>query len=89
MFEKYENALDQWIAGIVANGDDDAMFASGYLQGHFAVALAELEAEGDVDSERLDTKMAACLDIARGELAPADFALVANAWDELRASIAA
>ncbi len=36
MLEKYEQALEQWIGEIVAGGDDDALFASGYLQGHFA-----------------------------------------------------
>ncbi|MBT1446335.1 YfcL family protein [Shewanella sp. JM162201] len=86
MFEKYDAALDQWIEGIVASGDDDALFASGYLQGHLAVALAELEAEGAVDNDSLDAKMENCLATARGELSDDDFALVTAAWAELRSA---
>ncbi|MCH4293998.1 YfcL family protein [Shewanella sp. 3B26] len=84
MFEKYDTALDNWIEGIVASGDDDALFASGYLQGHFAVALAELETEGGIDNSLLDGKMEKCLETARGELSDADYALVEAAWAQLR-----
>ena len=45
MLEQYEQALEEWIGAIVEQGDDDQLFASGYLQGHFAVVLSQLEVE--------------------------------------------
>ncbi|MGI2261518.1 YfcL family protein [Shewanella sp. GXUN23E] len=89
MLEKYEQTLDNWIESIVASGDDDALFASGYLQGHFAVVLAEMESEGSTDLVSLDEKMTACLSQATRELEDPDYRLVASAWQELRSAIAA
>ncbi|MCL1039938.1 YfcL family protein [Shewanella corallii] len=89
MLEKYEQTLDQWIESIVTSGDDDALFASGYLQGHFAVVLAEMEGEGQTDMASLDEKMKVCLNQATRELEDPDYLLVANAWQELRSAILA
>ncbi|WP_394204083.1 YfcL family protein [Shewanella waksmanii] len=83
MLEQYEVALDEWIAGIVASGDDDALFASGYLQGHFAVVLSQLEGQQQQDFAALAAKMDECLATADTELAPADYQLVADAWSQL------
>ncbi|GIU01910.1 YfcL family protein [Shewanella algidipiscicola] len=88
MLEQYEQALDQWIATKVAQGDDDQLFASGYLQGHFAVVLSQLEAQTEQDHQALDAKMQVCLETAKTELAPADFLLVQGAWNELSEKIA-
>ncbi|MCG9746926.1 MULTISPECIES: YfcL family protein [Shewanella] len=88
MLEQYEQALDEWIATKVTGGDDDQLFASGYLQGHVAVVLSELEVEESQDYQALDTKMQACLETAKSELEPADLALVINAWNELREKMA-
>ncbi len=87
MLEQYEQTLEQWIATKVAQADDDQLFASGYLQGHFAVVLSQLEAEQDSSHQALDDKMHQCLMTAKTELEPADFVLVQNAWDELRQQI--
>ncbi|MCE9679547.1 YfcL family protein [Shewanella sp. AS1] len=87
MLEQYEQALDAWIAAKVEQGDDDQLFASGYLQGHFAVVLSELESEETQDKQALADKMQLCLATAKTELEPADLVLVAAAWDELRAQI--
>ncbi|MCF1427067.1 MAG: YfcL family protein [Shewanella sp.] len=89
MLEKYEQTLDNWIESIVVGGDDDALFASGYLQGHFAVVLAEMESEGTSDLASLDEKMKACLVQATCELEDPDYRLVASAWQQLRSAIAA
>ncbi|ABO24279.1 YfcL family protein [Shewanella loihica] len=88
MLEQYEQALDEWIATKVAGGDDDQLFASGYLQGHVAVVLSELEQETAQDCEALEAKMQTCLETAKSELEPADLALVVNAWAELREKMA-
>lgn len=87
MLEQYEQALDEWIATKVAGGDDDQLFASGYLQGHVAVVLSELEQESVQDLQALEAKMQVCLETAKLELEPADHALVVNAWTELHEQI--
>lgn len=94
MLDKYDQALEQWIADIVVKGDDDALFASGYLQGHFAVVLAELETEDHdlvKDSELLivNEKMQQCLSMARKELDDQDYQLVSEAWRDLKQNLLA
>ncbi|MCK8044038.1 YfcL family protein [Shewanella sp. 1CM18E] len=89
MIEKYEQTLQDWIENIVAEGDDDALFASGYLQGHFAVVLSQLEVESEQDMAALEVKMTECLALAREELSDADYALVNDAWTQLSTKLAA
>ncbi|MGS0691841.1 YfcL family protein [Shewanella sp. 0m-4] len=89
MIEKYEQTLQDWIESIVAEGDDDALFASGYLQGHFAVVLSQLEAESEQGMDALEVKMSDCLALAREELDDNDYALVSDAWTQLSAKLAA
>ncbi|MGS0683424.1 YfcL family protein [Shewanella sp. 125m-7] len=89
MIEKYEQTLQDWIERIVAEGDDDALFASGYLQGHFAVVLSQLEVESNQDMSALEVKMSECLALAREELGDTDYALVSDAWIQLSAKLAA
>ncbi|MCL1139235.1 YfcL family protein [Shewanella pneumatophori] len=89
MIEKYEQTLQDWIENIVAEGDDDALFASGYLQGHFAVVLSQLEVESEQDMAALEVKMTECLALAREELSDADYALVSDAWAQLSTKLAA
>jgi len=90
MLEQYEEALEQWIESVVSHGDDDALFACGYLQGHVAVVLSQLEDEGESTLEALLEKMTDCLALARQEcqeLNDADFALVEAAWTQLHGKI--
>jgi hypothetical protein len=87
MLEKYEHALEQWIGSVVSHGDDDALFACGYLQGHVAVVLAELEAEGRSSVAALEEKIVNCMTLAREELNDDDFALVGQAWTQLQQRI--
>lgn len=89
MLDKYDAALESWIEDTVVNGDDDALFASGYLQGHVAVVLAQLEIESNQDLPALDIKMVDCLALANSELNDDDYSLVANAWQQLRQRIQA
>ncbi len=88
MLEQYEAALENWIGDVVAHGDDDELFASGYLQGHIAVVLSELESENDSSLIALDNKVINCMTLAREELEDGDFVLVESAWKELRNKIA-
>lgn len=87
MLEHYEEALEQWIAAVVSHGDDDALFASGYLQGHVAVVLSQLEAQGEDSIDALTLKMTESLALARQELNDADYTLVELAWSQLYARI--
>ncbi|ABZ77211.1 YfcL protein [Shewanella halifaxensis HAW-EB4] len=89
MIEKYEQTLQDWIESIVAEGDDDALFASGYLQGHFAVVLSQLEVETEQGLSALEAKMTECLLLAREELSDSDYALVNDAWAQLSVKLAA
>ncbi|GIU08470.1 MULTISPECIES: YfcL family protein [unclassified Shewanella] len=89
MIEQYEQTLQDWIETIVAEGDDDALFASGYLQGHVAVVLSQLEVESEQGLSALDAKMSECLALAREELGDSDYALVSDAWAQLSTKLAA
>ncbi|MCL1093117.1 YfcL family protein [Shewanella kaireitica] len=89
MIDKYEQTLQDWIESIVAEGDDDALFASGYLQGHFAVVLSKLENESDQGTQALALQMVECLALAREELDDNDYALVNDAWLQLSSKLAA
>ncbi|GIU28011.1 YfcL family protein [Shewanella schlegeliana] len=89
MIEKYEQTLQDWIESIVAEGDDDALFASGYLQGHVAVVLSQLEVESEQGLSALEAKMTECLALAREELSDTDYALVNDAWTQLSEKLAA
>lgn len=87
MLEHYEQALEQWIASVVSHGDDDALFACGYLQGHVAVVLSQLETLGDSSVDALVQKMTDCLALARQELNDTDYTLVEQAWAQLQGNI--
>ncbi|AQS36944.1 YfcL protein [Shewanella psychrophila] len=89
MLELYETSLYEWIDDIVAKGDEDALFASGYLQGHFAVAISQLEVETVQGIDALGEKMDVCLELAKKELDDTDFALVASAWQQLNERLSA
>jgi hypothetical protein len=87
MLEQYDIALESWMEDSVSNGDDDTLFASGYLQGHIAVVLAELEVEPQQDLTALDLKLVKCLALANDELNDDDYALVELAWQQFRQRI--
>lgn len=89
MLEQYETALYEWIDDIVAKGNEDALFASGYLQGHFAVAISQLEIETEQNFSALNEKMNVCMALAKQELADEDYALVDSAWKQLSDRLAA
>jgi len=80
-----EEIIEQFVADILENGDDDALFASGYLQGHLDLIL-----QGCIDIndsfEAFMEKMSLSLNTAFGknELSPADKKLVEACWCELQ-----
>ncbi|TKB53909.1 YfcL family protein [Ferrimonas aestuarii] len=82
MLEQLEQQAHEWMADKVQHGSDDDVFASGYLQGHLALSLNEIEGDADVLAH-LETDMADRLQQASSELAPEDLALVQASWQEL------
>ncbi|MBY6186033.1 YfcL family protein [Marinobacter hydrocarbonoclasticus] len=88
MLERWDEICHQWVAEHLESGNDDEVFASGYLQGHFAVVLAGLEQQDSVTLDDLMAGMASHLEQARSELEPADWALVQGAWAELAQRLA-
>jgi hypothetical protein len=83
LLEKYETILDAWLADIMAQENDDWVFAAGYLQGHIAVALAGIEAEygqADFAPAALSNNMQAAFAIAEQELSAPDRVLIQQAW---------
>ena len=89
MLEQYETTLYEWIEDIIAQGNEDALFASGYLQGHFAVAISLLETETEQDFSALNKKMDVCMELAKKELCDTDYALVDSAWKQISDRLAA
>lgn len=83
MLERWDQICQAWINDTLEQGSDDEVFSSGYLQGHFAVALSQLEAMTEVDFTVLTTQMDASLEQAKSELEPADYLLVTQAWQQL------
>ncbi len=83
MLERWDNLCHHWVEELLEQGSDDQVFASGYLQGHFAVVLSELEGEPDIQWSALEGKMTERLEQAKGELAPPDLVLVQGAWQQL------
>lgn len=80
-----ESIIELFVADILENGDDDALFASGYLQGHLDLIL-----QGCIDvNDTFDgfmEKMLASLDGAysKNELSPNDKKLVELCWHSLQ-----
>lgn len=77
--------IDQYSAHILDHGDDDQLFASGYLQGHLDLILCRCEAAG-VDFLQFMAEMEHSLVQAygRNELNQRDRLLVQTCWLELQ-----
>jgi len=84
-----EQIIEHFVADILENGSDDALFASGYLQGHLDLILQGCL---DIDDsfESFMAKMIASLAAAYGknELSPSDKKLVESCWLNLQNNFA-
>ncbi len=83
MIEKYESKIQHWLESQVESASDDQLFAAGYLQGHVAVVLSELESQTDQSLTQLDSLMNQALRNAAQELQQHDQTLVNRAWQSL------
>jgi len=83
--ERTEQIINDYVANILANGSDDALFASGYLQGHLDLIL-----QGCFDAQNSFSQFLALMEqslasaYAKNELSQLDRTLVQNCWDELK-----
>ncbi|RAJ96905.1 YfcL family protein [Aliidiomarina maris] len=68
----------------VVDGSDDELFASGYLRGHFDLVAAQLMMQGETEATKLWPALAAAIEQASHELAPADQVHVQNLYLTLR-----
>lgn len=83
--EQLEAVFDQ----AYEDGNDDELFASGYLRGHFDLVVAKMEMNGETDAANIMPNLRAAVDQAKHELAPADQAHVQNLMDKLEGIAAA
>lgn len=72
-FNDYVAALEQVFDASVASGNDDELFASGYLRGHVDLVVAQLELNHAADAALVMPAVKASVEAARHELSPADF----------------
>lgn len=70
----------------VVNGDDNELFASGYLRGHFDLVVAQLELRGEESPELLWEELRAALKKTKDELNPQDQQHVQNMLERLIAA---
>lgn len=81
LLERLEPVFDQ----VYIDGDDDELFAGGYLRGHFDLIAAQQLSAGDHEPEHFWQALAAAIKEARHELAPQDLAHVENMYQKLQA----
>jgi len=83
--ERTEQIINDYIADILENGSDDALFASGYLQGHLDLILQGcLQAQHSFDEfmEKMEQSLSAAY--SKNELSQLDRTLVVACWNELK-----
>lgn len=71
-FQVYVEQLEQVFDQAVAEGDDDELFASGYLRGHFDLVVAQLELQQQAEIGAVLPALRAAVEQTKHELAPAD-----------------
>jgi hypothetical protein len=71
-FAEYIERLEQVFDQAVAEGNDDELFASGYLRGHFDLVVAQLELQDQAAKEAVLPSVRAAVEQTKHELAPAD-----------------
>lgn len=68
--------IDAEFDHIVAHGDDDELFASGYLRGHFDLIVARLTMAGEEDQAKFWPALYGSVEEHANELSASDRSLV-------------
>ncbi|RUO25199.1 hypothetical protein CWE09_00175 [Aliidiomarina minuta] len=76
--------LDPVFDEAIVDGNDDELFASGYLRGHFDLVAARLILAGESETEALWPALEQAIDNASHELTPADQTHVKNLYQKLQ-----
>ncbi|PJC85418.1 hypothetical protein CSW98_14600 [Vibrio sp. HA2012] len=84
MITEFEEQLLEQIDNAVETASDDELFAGGYLRGHISLSAAACEAAGEDDIQELKARIELSLEAAKGELSPADRAVVSALWNTLQ-----
>lgn len=74
------DTIQAHIESIVENGNDQELFISAYVNGHFDLAVVESLKQPTATLEDLDNNMKASLNAASDELAEADFEQALHFW---------
>ncbi|WP_241967644.1 YfcL family protein [Pseudidiomarina insulisalsae] len=85
-FSQFIQRLELVFDDAVVNGDDDELFASGYLRGHFDLVVAQLELQQQHDPAAVLPGVREAVDETRHELSPADQQHIANMIARLEAA---
>ncbi|NRA71424.1 MAG: YfcL family protein [Gammaproteobacteria bacterium] len=84
--EQTEQAVNDFVANILANGSDDQLFASGYLQGHLDLILQGcIQEQQDFTNFMAQMEQSLTLAYSNNELAQPDRLLVQDCWLQLKA----
>lgn len=83
--EQTEIIINNFVADILENGNDDALFASGYLQGHLDLILQGcLQAQESFEQFMMLMEQSLGNAYAKNELNPIDRVLVEQCWSKLK-----
>lgn len=85
-FDQYIQQLEHVFDQAVQDGDDDELFASGYLRGHFDLVVSQLELQDKAETVAVLPSLKAALDETKHELSPADQQHIANMVAKLEAA---
>lgn len=80
LVEQLEPVFDQ----AIIDGNDDELFASGYLRGHFDLVAARLLMSGETEPAALWEPLESAIQDASHELTPADQAHVRDLYKKLQ-----
>ncbi|WKE64167.1 YfcL family protein [Gallaecimonas kandeliae] len=85
-YDQFLDNIQEQLDQLVVTGNDDELFAGGYLQGHVMLSAGQYELEGDercVDTLKGRVRQSLDGAIANGELNPQDQQLVVGLWERL------
>lgn len=79
-FISQADKIQQFIEGIVDSGDDQELFISAWVNGHFDLAVAKCLSSDSATIATLDQHMQNSLTAAQEELASSDFKQALQFW---------
>lgn len=85
--QQTELTVENFLADILANGNDDQLFASGYLQGHLDLILQGcIQNKQEFPDFIAQMEQSLAMAFSNNELAPPDRVLVQQCWQRLKSN---